>query len=430
MKGKAKLLRILLAPRDTAGYMRLLAEGLRRKGYDAIAVNYYARQGAQLCPDDINLGFVSGSKSPVRVAKTLSFTAQAVLKYDVFHFFFGESLLPGHWDPLPLRCLGKKVFVHFRGSDIRQRRCLTDVVERQLKGLPVLADTPVSSPRQLKMIEVWRKYADAILLANPDMLRIIPEGILVQQGIDLSKVVSDHPDLVLLDLWMPGMDGFEVLGKLRANPQTKNVPVVILTAMPASEGEKAGLDMGVTHYLNKPWEPGVVEATIRVALRESGISITGLSGDEDNPEADTDGVDLHSSSTHIGMQGAMARLRSGRKKKGTITNEDGEEIQVITTGEKLTALEQKMGGGLPFGTVNLAVGAASSGKSVLCQHLAYGALDSGYGVAFFSSEHTLESLATQMASVGLDISRYLSRHKIAIYPVPEVTEGAQMQPRC
>jgi flagellar protein FlaH len=82
-----------------------------------------------------------------------------------------------------------------------------------------------------------------------------------------------------------------------------------------------------------------------------------------------------------------------------------------------------MGGGLPFGTVNLAVGAASSGKSILCQHLAYGALDSDYGVAFFSSEHTPESLATQMASVGLDIRRYFSRHKITVYPVPEVTEG-------
>jgi archaellum biogenesis ATPase FlaH/DNA-binding response OmpR family regulator len=239
----------------------------------------------------------------------------------------------------------------------------------------------------------------------------------------LERVVNDHPDLVLLDVWMPGMDGFEVLGKLRANPQTKNIPVVILTAMPASEGEKAGLDMGVTHYLSKPWEPGAVEATIRVALRESGISIKGLSEDEDNLEAGADNVDLNSSSTHIGMQGAMARLRSGRKKKGAITNEDGQEIQVITTGEKLTTLEQKMGGGLPFGTVNLAVGAASSGKSILCQHLAYGALDSGYGVAFFSSEHTPESLANQMASVGLDINRYFSRQKITVYPVPEVTEG-------
>jgi archaellum biogenesis ATPase FlaH/DNA-binding response OmpR family regulator len=239
----------------------------------------------------------------------------------------------------------------------------------------------------------------------------------------LERAVHDHPDLVLLDVWMPGMDGFEVLGKLRANPQTQNLPVVILTAMPASEGEKAGLDMGVTHYLNKPWEPGVVEATVRVALRESGIIIKGLSGDPDYSAMGADSLEVNSSSTHIGMQGAMTRLRSGRKKRGTITNDEGQEVQVITTGDKLTTLEQKMGGGLPFGTVNLAVGAASSGKSVLCQHLTYGALDSGYGVAFFSSEHSPDSLATQMASVGLDISRYISRNKITVYPVPEVTEG-------
>ena len=239
----------------------------------------------------------------------------------------------------------------------------------------------------------------------------------------LERIVNDHPDLVLLDVWMPGMDGFEVLDKLRSNPQTQGLPVVILTAMPASEGEKAGLDMGVTHYLNKPWEPGVVEATIRVALRESGIIFKGQSGDEDSPAMSTDGLEVNSASTHIGMQGALARLRSGRKKKGTITNDEGAEVQVITTGEKLTTLEQKMGGGLPFGTVNLAVGAASSGKSILCQHLAYGALDSGYGVAFFSSEHSPESLADQMSSVSLDISRYISRNKITIYPVPDVADG-------
>jgi archaellum biogenesis ATPase FlaH/CheY-like chemotaxis protein len=238
----------------------------------------------------------------------------------------------------------------------------------------------------------------------------------------LERVAHDHPDIILLDLWMPGMDGFEVLSNLRSDPDNKHIPVVILTAMPASEGEKAGLDMGVTHYLNKPWEPGVVEATVRVALREAGVTFHAPPDDE----SASDNVDLNGGHNHTyGMQGAMARLRSGRKKKPTITTDDGEEIQVITTGEKLTALEQKMGGGLPFGTVNLAVGAAASGKSVLCQHLTYGALDSDYGVAFFSSEHSPDSLVTQMASIGLDVGRYMRRNKLTIYPVPEVTEGAE-----
>jgi archaeal flagellar protein FlaH len=239
----------------------------------------------------------------------------------------------------------------------------------------------------------------------------------------LERVAQSHPDVVLLDVWMPGMDGLEVLEKLRANPKTESIPVVLLTAMPASEGEKAGLDLGVTHYLNKPWEPGVVEAAIRVVLREAGVTFRGVADDETATRIGTGSVDLTATDVrNMGMQGAMARLRSGRKKKATILTDDGEEIQVITTGERLIALDQKMGGGLPLGSVNLAVGAATSGKSVLCQHLTYGALENDYGVAFFSSEHTPESLAAQMASIGLDIERYLRRNKITVYPVPEVAE--------
>jgi len=239
----------------------------------------------------------------------------------------------------------------------------------------------------------------------------------------LERVAQSRPDLVLLDLWMPGMDGFDVLARLRGEPQTQDLPVVILTAMPAAEGEKAVLDLGVTHYLDKPWEPGVVEAAIRVALREAGINFRGTL-DEAGVNVQANSVELHSAEARSSaLPGAMARLRSGRKKKSTVTNEDGEEVQVITTGDKLTTLDQKLGGGLPFGSVNLAVGAATSGKSVLCQHLIYGALESDYGVALFSSEHTPESLASQMAAIGLDISRYVRRNKITIYPVPEVTDG-------
>jgi flagellar protein FlaH len=245
----------------------------------------------------------------------------------------------------------------------------------------------------------------------------------------LERANKDHPDLILLDVWMPGMDGFEVLRKLRENADTENIPVVLLTAMPASEGETPGLDLGVTHYINKPWEPGVIEATIRVAIRETGGMLTQYSEDEKGLAVGAGNVDVRTSGTRFpDTQMAAARLRSGRKKRPTVTNKDGEEIQVITTGEKLSALDQRMGGGLPFGTVNLAVGAAASGKSVLCQHLAYGALSSDYGVAYFSSEHSGEGLVAQMASIGLDISRHLRKNKFHVYPVPEPTEGEDPAP--
>ena len=128
------------------------------------------------------------------------------------------------------------------------------------------------------------------------------------------------------------------------------------------------------------------------------------------------------------MQGAMARLRSGRKQKPTITNQEGEEVEVITTGGKLVALEQKMGGGLPFGTVTLAVGAASSGKSVLCQHLTYGALEDGHSAAYFTSEQTANSLVTQMDAIGLDVSKYVRSGKLHVHTIPEPAESASAEP--
>ena len=245
----------------------------------------------------------------------------------------------------------------------------------------------------------------------------------------LERAQRDQPDVILLDVWMPGMDGFSVLRNLKQNPETEWIPVVMLTAMPATEGEHRGFEEGVSHYVTKPWEPGMIEATVRVALREAGVKISQSEEEEDDGfSVGASSVDLKATDTRVfNLQGAMARLRSGKKKQ-TVLNEEGEEIQVIQTGGKLVALEQKMGGGLPFGTITLAVGAASSGKSVLCQHLAYGALVGDYGVAYFSSEHNTESLLTQMRSLDLDVSQYVRKNRFHIYPMPEPEDGEQSGP--
>ena len=85
----------------------------------------------------------------------------------------------------------------------------------------------------------------------------------------LKKAFAERPDVILLDVMMPVMDGFEVLRKLKETATTKDIPVILITAMSAREGEHLGLVWGVEHYITKPWEPGMVEAAIRVALREA-----------------------------------------------------------------------------------------------------------------------------------------------------------------
>lgn len=247
----------------------------------------------------------------------------------------------------------------------------------------------------------------------------------------LMRASRDRPDILLLDIWMPGMDGYEVLWRLKEESHTQNIPVVLLTAMPASDGEVDGMSLGVNHYVSKPWDTGEIEAVIRVALAEAGISLNRY---DDEPEKGGDGLSLDTGSVDMKtkdakiftMQGGLARLRRSRKKKPAADGE--EEKEVVRTGEKLLALEHAMGGGLPTGSVCLVVGAASCGKSVLCQHLTYGALEGGYGAAFFTSEHTAASLVSQMASIGLDVSQYVRRDKLLIYGVPEPEEGEEAEP--
>lgn len=77
---------------------------------------------------------------------------------------------------------------------------------------------------------------------------------------------SPHPDLILLDIMMPGMDGYEVCQKLKANPQTQEIPVVFLTAKTDVEDEKKGLEMGGVDYITKPISPPIVLARVRIHL--------------------------------------------------------------------------------------------------------------------------------------------------------------------
>ena len=68
----------------------------------------------------------------------------------------------------------------------------------------------------------------------------------------LNKAVVHKPDLVLLDIMMPGRDGFEVLKEIRADPQTANIPVIMVTAKSESSALFKGQESGATDYLIKP----------------------------------------------------------------------------------------------------------------------------------------------------------------------------------
>lgn len=82
------------------------------------------------------------------------------------------------------------------------------------------------------------------------------------------KIASgkNKPDLILLDIIMPGMDGFEVCRQLKLNPETHNIPVIFITAKSSVEDEALGLELGAVDFIPKPISPPVVLARVTIHL--------------------------------------------------------------------------------------------------------------------------------------------------------------------
>ena len=86
----------------------------------------------------------------------------------------------------------------------------------------------------------------------------------------------DKPDLILLDVVMPGMDGFEVCRHLKATPTTREIPVIFLTGVTDAENEEKGFEIGAVDYIHKPFSAPIVLARVRTqlalqaALRQAG----------------------------------------------------------------------------------------------------------------------------------------------------------------
>ena len=72
-----------------------------------------------------------------------------------------------------------------------------------------------------------------------------------------------HPDLILLDIMMPDLDGFEVCKRLKEDDRTRNIPVIFVTARDTPEDEEAGLRLGAGDYITKPFHLPIVRALIR-----------------------------------------------------------------------------------------------------------------------------------------------------------------------
>ena len=94
-----------------------------------------------------------------------------------------------------------------------------------------------------------------------------PDG---KAGLEVAR--AHRPDLILLDLMMPGMDGLEVCRRLREDARTAGIPVILLTAKATEADRVVGLEMGADDYVTKPFSPRELVARVKVRLRRAAAA--------------------------------------------------------------------------------------------------------------------------------------------------------------
>ncbi|MGN1148565.1 MAG: diguanylate cyclase [Lachnospiraceae bacterium] len=136
-----------------------------------------------------------------------------------------------------------------------------------------------------KVLIVDDSRLDVVVLA--DILKAEYDVITANSGEEgLEKAKAEDPVLILLDIIMPVMDGFEVLRRLKADTATMNIPVIFLTALSDEKIEEEGFMKGAIDYVKKPFNPHIVRARVRNHVKlylymrtiETQMSIDGLTG--------------------------------------------------------------------------------------------------------------------------------------------------------
>jgi DNA-binding response OmpR family regulator len=124
-------------------------------------------------------------------------------------------------------------------------------------------------------MSISRKKKILIVEDDPDNAAILSEllsrytiDIAISGQIALDKAEFNTPDLILLDIMMPEMDGFEVARRLKRNPQTDKIPIIFVTAKTDAKSFIEGFEIGGDDYIMKPYDPHLVLKLVKNKLSE------------------------------------------------------------------------------------------------------------------------------------------------------------------
>ena len=147
---------------------------------------------------------------------------------------------------------------------------ITVISDRSYKipGNPI--DLEVNERLILQMNDNSKKHS--ILIVDDDKTNIIALTYILEANynvlslLDSTQTVqlaeNELPDLILLDILMPEMDGFEVITLLKLNEKTKNIPVIFITGLDNVKAEENGLMLGAADYIAKPFHPAIVKLRV------------------------------------------------------------------------------------------------------------------------------------------------------------------------
>ena len=116
------------------------------------------------------------------------------------------------------------------------------------------------TPENLSVMSALLKESYRVLVANSG-----ERGLKIAMG-------DPQPDLILLDIMMPVMDGYQVLQELKSHPRTQTIPVIFLTAKAQEEDEEKGLNLGAVDYITKPISPPIVLARVATHLHLKAVN--------------------------------------------------------------------------------------------------------------------------------------------------------------
>lgn len=168
----------------------------------------------------------------------------------------------------------------------------------------------------------------------------------------METAYRERPDLVLLDIMLPGKDGISVCRELRANPETSSVAIVILTAKGEEHDIVAGLDAGANDYVVKPFSKEVLLARIRAALRKDGedsgsrLGLDGLVLDNDTHRVTLDGEQLKLTLTEYRILELLLRNQGRVFARAIIidrVSDGGKTVTDRTIDVQMVGLRRKLG---------------------------------------------------------------------------------------